>query len=142
MSFFGLILSVVLILLNFQTVFPIEIIFDRVELINGTYVDGIYNASLCRVTKTSRTTYAVNLDIVQFIDFDENAEVTAIFYYNRFNNNQYNLSPMRVKRSKICETWKYYSKLVFTPENNHTSNMADPNVFCPFKKVFFHFFKQ
>lgn len=69
------------------------------------------------------------------MEFDENTEASVAFYYNRFNNNQYNLSPIRVKRQKVCDVWRYYSKLVFTPENNHTSNIANPNVFCPMKKV-------
>lgn len=128
-------LAVALSILSLSAVFTSEIIFDRVELINGSYVEGIYNATLFRVRKLNRTTYAINYDAIQLMEFDENVEASIAFYYNRFNNNQYNLSPIRVKKRKLCNMWKYYSKLIFTPENNHTTNMGDPNVFCPLKKV-------
>lgn len=126
-----------IIILNFQTVFSSEVIFDRVELINGTYVEGIYNASLCKVRKINRFTYAINLDLIQLMDFDEKVEAAVVFYYNQYNNNEYNLSPIRIKRRKLCDMWKHYSKLVITPKNKYTTNMGDPNVFCPLKKVIY-----
>lgn len=125
-----------IIILNFQTVFS-EVIFDRIELINGTYVDGIYNATLCKVRKINRITYAINLDLIQLMDFDKNADAAVVFYYNQFNNSEYNLSPIQVKRRKLCDIWKHYNKLVITPKNKYTTNIGDPNVFCPLKKVIY-----
>lgn len=123
---------------NLQVVFSAELIFDRVELINGSFVEGVYNCSLFRVSRLNRTTYVINYDAMQLMEFDKNVKMETAIYYNRFNNNQYTLSPIQTKKGSLCDTMKKYSRLFFNVAQRHTTNMADPNVFYPLKKVLFH----
>lgn len=48
-----------------------EFIFDRVELLNSSYLEGYYNISLYRVNKYNRTTFVLNCELELFCDWDD-----------------------------------------------------------------------
>lgn len=73
-----------------------EIYYDRIELLNSSYLPDFYNVSLLRISKFNRTTYVMNLNVDFLQDFGEDIEMQTDFYYNRFNNNQYSKSPLGI----------------------------------------------
>lgn len=66
-----------------------ELNFERIELLNSSYVEGLYNVSLLRISKYNRTTYALSFDGELLFDVTEDVKVKADFYHSRMNNNQY-----------------------------------------------------
>lgn len=115
-----------------------DIYFDRVELLNSTYVDGLYNVSVLRIAKFNRTVYVMNFEFEIFVDFDQHHELEVSFHYNRLNNNQYTKSLLRVPRSSFCGLFvKYYSVVVTNEMKSHTNFPSiQPNrKWCPVKKV-------
>lgn len=130
-------LAICLLILNFGTVSSLnEAHFDRLELLNSTYVEGLYNVSEFRVTKTNRTTYVANVVWDALTDFGNDMEIEVKIYYNRYNNNQYNLSPLRVPRSSLCAVMKRFYPMVFSPSTRNTTNFVRPDgTACPYNKV-------
>lgn len=129
-------LTILLFILNCQALFKNELIFDHVELLNGTSVEGIYKYSSHRITKFNRTTYVFNTEFETFITLDESYEMEGIFYYNRLNNNQYTRSVLRAPKSNFCDTLNRFRNLIFTPSNINNHNFPGPNEpICPMKKV-------
>lgn len=133
------ILAVIFIItLNFNSVVMHEMNFDRIELVNSTYLEGVYNFSLFRINKFNRTTHAINLEFELYVDIDEQFEIAVSFYYNRLNNNQYSKSVMRVPRSSLCGCVEKYNSILVTDEmKNHTNLLLlKPNgKWCPVKSV-------
>lgn len=132
-------LAICLLILNFSQFRAIssfnELQFDSMQFLNSTYAEGLYNVSEMRVTKTNRTTYVVNIVWDLLDDFGDDMEMEIKFYYNRFNNNQYNLSPIRVPQSSFCSMKKFYP-ILFTEATKNTSNIFKANQStCPYNKV-------
>lgn len=133
---------VCLFALSCKAAVKVELIFDHVELLNGSFVEGIYNYSIHRITKFNRTTYVFNTEFETFVEFNnkENYEIEAIFFYNRLNNNQYTKSMIGVPKSNLCDALDKYKHLIFTPTNKNNHNFPGPNVpFCPFSTVNFYY---
>lgn len=136
--FVRLLLGLVAGFIVLNSVQSIEVIFDRIEMLNSSYVEGYYNISLLRVTKFNRTTFVLNAEFELFVDVTDKFMVEADFHYNRFNNNQYNKLPGNVKKDTICKhAEKYYKKMIMA-DVEHKSNFpqyAENEQVCPIKKV-------
>lgn len=70
----------VLLNLNFKTVYSADISFDRIEILNETYLEGMYNVSLFRITKLNHTVYVFNAEMESFVDMDQFHSVEINFY--------------------------------------------------------------
>lgn len=138
MGWFSLTLLVCLFIVNFKSISMNEVQFDRIESLNSSYVEGIYNLTLLRVGKFNRTTYVLNCNFETFVDIDHNWEIEASYHYNRFNNNQYNKSPMRVARSSIPKIFDNFHEFIVTDALKNNTNVPFKRVngeFPPIKKV-------
>lgn len=119
----------------------VEVYFDRIELLNATYVPGLYNVSVFRVGKFNRTTYVFNADVETFIPVDDDFDVEVIFYYNRFNNNQYSRTPIRVPRTNLCKTVESFYTMMTTAEIRTSTNIPPVKrgvKWCPVEAVNLH----
>lgn len=139
MSIFTVISSICIISFLCKSGVSVEIQFDRIELLNSSYVEGVYNVSEFRITKFNRTTYVFNTKIDFFIDIDRNIKVQVNFHHNRLNNNQYTKTPMAISKDLICNIAdKYYQKFIMIQVKN-VSNLpqieAGQSV-CPVQKVY------
>lgn len=133
-------LTLCLFFINYGAVTPMELIYDTMELLNASFIEGYLNYSAFRISKFNRTTYVLNATIDFFRDLDENFELEANFFYNRLNNNQYNKSPIRAQRQNICDFMKIYYHLLVTEKNKDNTNFPPPgSKFCPLKKVLVSF---
>lgn len=117
-----------------------ELVLDRVELINATYLEGLYNISEMRVGKFNRTTYVLNFEIESFIEINQkDSEFETTFYFNRMNNNQYSKTLIHVRRSPLRSTMDTFRTLLFPDAMRTHSNLPvfnGPNAsFCPIPKV-------
>lgn len=136
MVLFIYLLAICLTISNFGTILTDEVQFDRTELLNSTYYEGIYNVTLFRIAKFNRTTYVLNVEFENFVDIDQNYEVEVKFYFNRLNNNQYNLSPIRVPRSSFCAVAQKFHSMIITSATKNSTNLYNPDgSACPLKKV-------
>lgn len=127
---------VAVFLLNCGPVAMDEMLYDRVELLNATYQEGLYNISEFRVTKFNRTSFVIKANFEFLVDFDDKIEVEVSFHYNRLNNNQYTKSLARVPRDKLCTVAKKFQATVFTAANKEKTNFpTDGEAYCPLKKV-------
>lgn len=110
-----------------------ELLYDRVEMLNSSYVEGRYNFSEYRISKFNRTTYVANANAEFYRDI-EDQEMEVVFHYNRLNNNQYTKSLINIKRNTICNIMdKYYKFLI--DESSDTNFPASGTKLCPLKKV-------
>lgn len=125
--------------LKLLTVSTTEIQFDRVELMNGSYLENFYNFSVLRINKFNRTTYVINA-IVQFNNTaDENFQIELLFHFNRLNNNQYSKMPLKIRKENICVLTDKYYRPFFMGQIKNCSNLPqfEPDEpACPIKNVF------
>lgn len=117
-----------------------ELVLDRVELINATYLEGLYNISEMRIGKFNRTTYVLNFNLETFIEMNQkDSEFETTFYFNRMNNNQYSKTLIHVRKSSLCSTMDKFRTLLFPDAMRTHSNLPvfnGPNAsFCPMPKV-------
>lgn len=130
------VLTIGFFVVNYQKVSSSQLVFDRVELINSSYVKNVYNISDFKINKFNRTTYVLNVDVEFLIDLDENIDIEVIFNYNRMKNNQYNRSPIRVPRDTICNVMGRFYDFLAAEVNKDNTNLPGPgSKFCPLKKV-------
>lgn len=113
--------------------------FDRFDVLNSTFVEGLYNISKLRIAKFNRTAYGINFDIEFFFDFNDEYEFSTFFHYNRLNNNQYAKSILRIPKSNFC-SWmgSVYPKYLmesFKTRSNLPQYDVKSEKFCPLKKV-------
>lgn len=114
-----------------------EIQVERIELLNGSYVEGFYNISLFEAIKYNRTTYVLNLELELFVDEGQDQDqdkLEASFFYNRMNNNQYSRTPMRIPKSPICGVFRGASEIMTKDSIEKYTNFPVLNG-CPIKKV-------
>lgn len=132
-----LILSVFLILQS-ENVMTTEIQIDRIEFVNTTYMEGIYNISELRISRINRTTYAVSVEITSYVDLDKNWEYEISFFRNRFNNNQYYKMPLGLSKRSLCGTFEpVYEKKVqaVIKDISNFPQLKEGEEICPLKKV-------
>lgn len=123
---------------NFELIKSFDVIFERVELLNSSYVEGFYNFSNVRIQKYNRTTFVLNLNFELFIDFDEDVFCEVTFSYNRFNNRQFALTPVHIKKQPFCNMTEGYYKRFVMLQVKDLSNFPQfelEEAPCPFKKV-------
>lgn len=111
---------------------------DRLELLNATYAPGLYNFSEFRIAKFNHTTYVINAVVDTIIDLGEELSIEVAFFYNRFNNNQYQRTVMRVPKMKVCDAIERYYPIFMTEEIKKTTNFPEViagKKYCPLKKV-------
>lgn len=115
-----------------------ELHYDRVEMINGSQVEGFYKEiEPFRVKKMNRTSYVLNGETEFYVDLDETFEMEANFYFNRLNNNQYTKSVIAMRRDNICKAFDRYKPILYSESNENTLNWytRDAPSFCPHLKV-------
>lgn len=98
-SFFVLI---VFSLFGFDSLMGTEMIYDRIEMLNSTYLEGVYNFSQFRVTEYNHTAHTIDSYFELFIDVDQNIAVEIESYFNRLNNKQYTKSLLHTPKTPIC----------------------------------------
>lgn len=112
-----------------------EIIFDRVEIINASFVEGLYNISLFEITKYNRTTYVFNSKMDLLVDSDQDTKIRVNFYYNRMNNNQYSKTLMRIPNTPCCTSIQRASATLNIDSMDKYTNFPFSSG-CPLKKVY------
>lgn len=143
MSYLLRILLVYVLLFNASTIWMAEVYFDRIELLNSSYVENVYKVYEFRVAKFNRTTYVLNADCELFYDTDQNHTAEFAFYYNRLNNNQYTKSLIRVPKDSLCNIAdKYYATFAMDSVKNRSNlpQLQPGEKYCPFKMVMAIFF--
>lgn len=121
---------------SFKSVFTMELMYDRIELLNDPYLEGIYNFSEFRITKFNRTAYVFNSNFEFLMDFNDDFEIEVEFYYNRFNNNQYTKSLVNLKRTTICKAVEKHRNTMFSESNKEKTNyLRRDKDYCPLIKV-------
>lgn len=128
MGWFSFTLLICLFIVNFKSISMREVQFDRIELLNSSYIEGVYNMSLFRIGKFNRTTYVLNWNIELFVDIDDSWEIGISYYYNRINNNQYNKTPMRVARNSMTKVLDNFYEFIVTDALKNNTNF-------PFERV-------
>lgn len=134
------ILMVAFFILNCSLVEPTDLIYDRVELLNSSYLEGFYNITEYRISKFNHTSHVLNGKFEFFIDIDSDFYIEASINYNRLNNNQYTKTIFHVKKTPLCD---YMQKLygLFSsdlgPENGNFPRREHGEKVCPFPKVFY-----
>lgn len=132
------ILTILLIIFYCENVSITKIEIDRVEILNSSYMEGIYNISELYVSKFNRTAYVLNVKMMLYIDIDENCEVELSLHHNRLNNNQYNKMPFGISRRSCCQLLEEHYRTVFMPLLKDVSNLPqlkEGDHVCPIKKV-------
>lgn len=115
-----------------------EIQFDRIEILNNTFVEGFYNVSEFRITKFNRTTYVLNTKAELFLDLTTDIKVQVNYYFNRLNNNQYYKTPMALPKDAACNfAEKFYRKFVMTQvkDISNLPQLKPGDPVCPLPKV-------
>lgn len=133
------ILTILLLVYQCEYISATEIQINRVELLNSTYKEGFYNFSELLVTRINRTAYVINLQVMIYLDIDENFEFEVSFHHNRLNNNQYNKMPYRIPRKTICQALDQFYKKLIWPAVKDVSNLPqvkEGEHVCPVKKVY------
>lgn len=124
--------------LNYQTIWMAEMYFDRIELLNESYVEGLYKVNEMRITKFNRTTYVLNGEAEFYYVTNDSVKVEMSFHYNRFNNNQYAKSLMRVPKDSLCKIVEKYYPIISMQRMNNVTNfpIIEPGEkYCPLPKV-------
>lgn len=129
------ILTVYFVLLNQQTVFAADIQFDRIEMLNGTYLEGVYNISLFRIAKLNRTMHVFNAEMDFLTDVDQFHSMEFTFYYNRLNNNQYSKTLMRIPKQVLCRVLEKFRPFLSVLSETTTNFYQADGKSCPMKKV-------
>lgn len=103
----------IILFITLKLIVADEIHFDRIELKNTSYNPEVYNISLLRIAKFNRTTYVLNANVDVLADIDSQYYMEVSFFYNRFNNNQYSRSLIRVPRMNLCDAIeRFYNELM------------------------------
>lgn len=58
-----------------------DVILQKLEAINGTFVEGEYRITDLRVSKFNRSTYVINSEMEMFNIFDNSYEVSSIEFF-------------------------------------------------------------
>lgn len=111
-----------------------EMISDRVELLNSSY-----NVTEFRISKFNHTTHVFNTKFELFIDIDFDLSSEFLTNYNRYNNNQYRRSLLRVRKSPLCDSmqkfYRSFSRELDSEHSNFPRREYGEKV-CPLKKIF------
>lgn len=115
-----------------------EFVFDRIELLNSTYFEGLYNVSEFRITKYNRTLYVLNAKVEFLNDVAKDHTMEVSFYYNRLNNNQYIKSMVNVPKDELCNIVDKHYKILFGSNAQEYTNLPqkkEGGKFGPILKV-------
>lgn len=138
MDSFSLFVLIVFSFFGLNSGMGTEMIYDRIEMLNSTYQEGIYNFSQFRVTKYNRTAYTINAYFELFIDLDQDFAVKIDSYYNRLNNNQYTKSLLHAPKTSICFFFDRFYGVAFSHLAENQTNFPPYKAgekICPIKKV-------
>lgn len=119
---------------------PLEIRYDRVELLNSTLIEGIYNISTFRISKFNHTAHVLNVNFELFINLDQNFFLEVNFYHNRLNNNQYTKSLLQVPNTNACFLINKFWSVGFEHLTRNDTNLPEAKAgktICPIEKVRF-----
>lgn len=127
----------VVVVLVFCEISSLDVQFERLELMNASYVEGKYNISLLRVSRINRTTYSMNVEFETFQDIGTEFSFEVLFYFNRFNNNQYNRHPLAIPKMGFCDATEKYYKILkgFFQDYSNFPQFPEGEPACPFPKV-------
>lgn len=128
-----------ILVLTVCEIFSIDFQFERIVMLNATYVEGRYNISMLRILRMNRTTYALSVDFKICRDLGEDYSLEVLFY-NRFNNNQYYRTPASISKRNLCDAAnRYYQEFVGDPLKNFSNfkQFKTGESACPFPKFSF-----
>lgn len=126
--------------IGFSCATPLEIRYDRVELLNSTFIEGIYNISTFRISKFNHTAHVLNVNFELFINLDRNFFLEVYFHHNRLNNNQYTRSLLQVPNTNACFLLDKFWNVGFghlTRNDTNLPEMEPRKGICPIEKVRF-----
>lgn len=129
------ILAIGLILYTFHNVLLNEVHLDRIEMVNSTYYEGVFNLTQLKIDRINHNSYALQTDVEILVDLDEDWEMEAYFYYNRFGNNNYFKTPNQIFRSRVCNVLERYREFIAF---RNVTNLPEPKFgqrICPIKVV-------
>lgn len=110
--------------------------FDRIELLNGSNILERHNITLHRTYETNGIViYRLYANIETTVDLGDDYQMDVMFYNKRFNNGRFRRTRMSMPRDSLCSAARKYLPPMFRPNERNTSNMVDPETFCPLKKV-------
>lgn len=130
--------TVFISILVVQGIFSMDIQFDRIEMLNASYVANRYNVSVLRISKIDRTTYGLNMEFETFRDMTADHLADVRFFYKRLSNNEYSMSLAQIPKMTICEIGdKYYNGYWMTELGNYSNlpQLKPKQSFCPLVKV-------
>lgn len=135
-----ILLTFFLLTYNGAIISPMEVILERAEIENSTYVEGRYNFSRCRITRFNRTKYVFETEFELMVDLNSDYSFELSYHYNRLSNNQYTRMPFQLPQMSVCLLFELYYKPYMMENVKNISNFPQyesNEPACPFKKVFF-----
>lgn len=132
------ILTIGVILITLHSVFVNEIHLERIEILNSTYSQGVYNFAQIRIDRINHKLYNLQSDVEILIDVDKSWEIESHFYYNRFNNYNYIKTPIQIPRTSLCSSLERFKPWITFDETKNVTNFPKPQFgtrICPIKAV-------
>lgn len=84
--------------------------FDQLSLLNESYIQGMYNFSVLRVTKFNRTTFCLNYEFETFREFDTNILIDYSISSRRLNSDQFTTWLDAPRRESISSAINRYER--------------------------------
>lgn len=141
MKLFSIIKFICLLIHNCAFISTTEIIPERAEIVNSTYIEGRYNFSRCRITRFNRTTYVFETEFDLMVDLNNDYGFKLSYHYNRLSNNQYTRMPFELPKMTLCTFLEKYYRSYMMEYAKTISNfpqLKSGESICPFKKVNFY----
>lgn len=138
MTWLFFIFAIGLIFYTFHSVFVNEMELDRIEIVNLTHSQGVYNFTQLKNYRLNQRTHALESDVDILVDLDENWEIEAHFYYSRFNNNHYTETSIHIQRALLCNVLEKYKQFITFDTTKNITNFPVPTFgrrICPIKAV-------
>lgn len=117
-----------------------ELDFDSIKLLNGSNILERHNISVHRTRGKIGVTFSLYATIETTVELNDDYQVDIMFYKKRFANGRYRRTNMTMPRDSLCNAATMYLVPMFPASKRNTSNLVEPEIFCPLKKVRMHFF--
>ena len=132
-EFFCLLVAFGFFILDIQ---PYVMEFDRIDLLNETNILERHNISVHRTYETNGIViYRLYANIKTMVELNDEYQMDVMFYNKRFSNGRYRRTRMSIPRDSLCNAARKYLPPMCRPNERNTSNLVDPETFCPLKKV-------
>lgn len=137
MIWFICLLSFGLLLIFLQSISINEVRVDRIELLNSSYLAGVYNVTHLKIEKINNTN-AFQADVDFLVDIDQNWLVQTNYYYSQLNDSYYDKTSYRALRTPVCAVFERYKSFMRFDATKNNTNFPNPQrgkKICPIKAV-------